>query len=127
MSSYKEKRAKYFEEVLRLHYQEGLSPKKIAKILPLAHSTIELWITNFAVENNISKFSSYEVIKSKLPKPSEEEKMTDDEIKALKAENLILRRQVRDAEMRADLYNEIINVAEKQFNIPIRKKAGAKQ
>lgn len=31
------------------------------------------------------------------------------------------------ANMRADAYNELINVAEKQFNISIRKKAGAKQ
>ena len=127
MLSYKENRAKFFNEALRLHYQEGLSSKRIEKILPISHTTIDRWIANFAVENNISKFSTYEVIKSKLPKSSEEEKMTADEIKALKAENLKLRRQVRDAEMRADLYNEIINVAEKQFNIPIRKKAGAKQ
>ena len=127
MSSTKENRAKYFEEALRLHYQEGLTSRRIEKILPVCHTTIDRWFTKFAVENNISKFSTYEVIKSKLPKPSEEEKMTTDEIKALKAENLKLRRQVRDAEMRADLYNEIINVAEKQFNILIRKKAGAKQ
>lgn len=29
--------------------------------------------------------------------------------------------------MRADLYEEIINVAEKKFDIQIRKKAGTKQ
>ena len=127
MLSYKENRAKYFNEALLLHYQEGLSSKRIEKILPISHATIDRWIAKFAVENNISKFSTYEVIKSKLPRPSEEKKMTTDEIKALKAENLKLRRQVREAEMRADLYNEIINVAEKQFNILIRKKAGAKQ
>ena len=127
MSIYSENRAKYFEEALRLHYQEGLNSRRIEKILPISHTTVNRWIAKFAVENNISRFSSYEVIKSKLPKPSEEEKMTAEEIKALKAENLKLRRQMHDAEMRADLYNEIINVAEKQFNIPIRKKAGAKQ
>jgi hypothetical protein len=29
--------------------------------------------------------------------------------------------------MRADAFDEMINVAERQFNIQIRKKAGAKQ
>lgn len=38
-----------------------------------------------------------------------------------------LERELREARMRADLYNEIINVAEKKFDIQIRKKAGTKQ
>lgn len=67
------------------------------------------------------------MVKSKLPKEPVEEKMTSEEVKVMKAENLKLRQQLRDAELRADLFNEIINVAEKQFNIPIRKKVGAKR
>ncbi len=31
------------------------------------------------------------------------------------------------AEIKAEAYDEMINVAEAKFNIPIRKKAGAKQ
>lgn len=34
---------------------------------------------------------------------------------------------LREASLRADLYNEIISVAEKKYNVPIRKKAGARQ
>ena len=49
------------------------------------------------------------------------------EIKKLKAEKARLESDLRMAEMKADLYNEMINVAEKQFNISIRKKAGVKQ
>ena len=50
-----------------------------------------------------------------------------DEVKALKAEISRLKRELADESLRADAYNEMINVAEKRFNIPIRKKAGAKQ
>jgi len=45
----------------------------------------------------------------------------------LQSEVARLRKALREASMRADLYDEMINVAEKQFNISIRKKAGTKQ
>ena len=48
------------------------------------------------------------------------------EIKALKEEIGRLQVKLQKAELRADLYDEMINVAERQFNIPIRKKSGAK-
>ena len=38
-----------------------------------------------------------------------------------------LERELSEARMERDLYNEIINVAEKRFDIQIRKKAGTKQ
>lgn len=38
-----------------------------------------------------------------------------------------LEKELQDARLLADLYNEIINVAEKKFDIQIRKKAGTKQ
>jgi len=38
-----------------------------------------------------------------------------------------LQAQVKQASLRADAYDEMINVAESKFNIAIRKKAGAKQ
>lgn len=41
----------------------------------------------------------------------------------LKAKEISL----RETRLRADLYDEIINVAEKRYNVPIRKKAGTRQ
>ncbi len=38
-----------------------------------------------------------------------------------------LERELQEARMLSDIYNEIINVAEEKFNIQIRKKAGTKQ
>ena len=49
------------------------------------------------------------------------------DLQSLKAEVSRLRKALREESMRAELYNEIINVAEEQFKIPIRKKAGTKQ
>ena len=38
-----------------------------------------------------------------------------------------LERELEEARLRADLYDEIINFAEKKFDIQIRKKAGTKR
>ena len=38
-----------------------------------------------------------------------------------------LEAQLLRAEIKAEAYDELINVAEAKFRIPIRKKAGAKQ
>ena len=118
-AGHRAKRERYYAEVIRYHYQDGLSDRKISKIIPVHRTTITRWILNFALENNLSRYSSYEMVKSKLPQQASVVNLTDAEIKSLQEENLKLRRQLQEAELRADLYNEIINVAEKQFNISI--------
>ena len=47
-------------------------------------------------------------------------------IQELQAELKELRAQLTKAEIKAEAYEELINVAEAKFKIPIRKKAGAK-
>ena len=51
---------------------------------------------------------------------------TNEEIKALKAQITRLEKDLDNARIKAELYNEMINVAEQHFNIRIRKKSGAK-
>ena len=58
--------------------------------------------------------------------PEDDEPMPDD-VESLQAELKRLRRELTKAEIKAEAYDEMINVAESQFNIKIRKKAGAKQ
>ncbi|MCQ2210345.1 MAG: hypothetical protein MJZ34_08640 [Paludibacteraceae bacterium] len=43
-----EKELKYFKEVIRLHYEEGYGEDRIAKILPVGHTTASRWIAIFA-------------------------------------------------------------------------------
>ena len=54
------------------------------------------------------------------------EKLPTD-VQELQAELKRLRAQLTKAEIKAEAYDELINVAEAKFNIQIRKKAGAKQ
>lgn len=118
-----EKQRKYFHEVIRLHYEEGYGEDRIEKILPIGHTTVSRWIAIFVKENG--KISG----QSEMQKPQEQLPVENntDEVQALKQRVKELEAQLLRAEIKAEFYDEMINVAEAKFRIPIRKKAGAKQ
>lgn len=119
-----EKRNKYYDEVIRLYTQEGLGRTKISRIIPVGETTISRWIRNFASENQVKVIMKRRTfINSGTPIADAE----NTEIKDLQAEIARLKKELTHESLRADTFNELINVAEKQFNISIRKKAGAKQ
>ncbi|MBO7638664.1 MAG: hypothetical protein J6S91_06770 [Treponema sp.] len=118
------KRDLYYDHVIRLYYEEGLGNKKISHIIPVNPSTVTTWIRNFANEHPEKikmrrKHSNFHHADASSDLPND--------VKALKAEISRLQKELAHESLRADAYDEMINVAEKRFNIPIRKKAGAKQ
>lgn len=115
----------YYEEVIRLHEGEGYGVHKIAKILPIGHSTVWRWIRKFAAGNEVKTEAMSSTKRTRaVPAASD---VGNGELQSLRAELSALRGRLRRAEMRADLYEEIISVAEKRFKVEIRKKAGAGQ
>ncbi|MEG0453961.1 MAG: transposase [Bacteroides sp.] len=74
------------------------------------------WIRIFAPEFKLEE----------VPMKSPSSKSSD-EILALKRQLQQQALELKKEKMRADFYDEMINVAEEKFNIPIRKKAGTKQ
>lgn len=130
MGKTKENQALYYDEVIRLYFEEGLGSLRITHLIPVSRSTILRWIRNFVSENPEYRYQMQKASTPKLVDPAaieRQEKASLEEIKALKEELGRLRVELQKAELRADLYDEMINVAEKQFNIPIRKKVGVKQ
>ena len=73
------------------------------------------------MKNNSKKTEPSE----QVPAPQSQPESND--VKELQEELKRLRAQLRDAEIKVEAYDELINVAEAKFNIQIRKKAGAKQ
>lgn len=51
--SYTKKQRLYFNEVIRLHYEEGLGEERNARILPIGHTTASRWIAIFAKEKGM--------------------------------------------------------------------------
>ncbi len=116
------KRAKYLKEVLRLYYEEGYGVSEIARVFPISKATVSNWIRTFAGENH----HTLEVMKRKSPieqsaKPSQEESP-----ETLKRRIKELEKQLSNAEMRAEAYKTMIEVAE-SMGMPVRKKATAKR
>ncbi len=56
-----------------------------------------------------------------------EKRTESEEVVELKRQLQQTKLALQKEKMRADFYNEMINVAEETLNIPIRKKAGTKQ
>ena len=63
----------------------------------------------------------------KEPQMSNPSRNQSKEVEALQKRVGELEVQLRQVEIKAEFYDEMISVAEAKFKIPIRKKAGAKQ
>ena len=122
----------YYDKAIDLYVREGLSFRQIAKILPVSKTTIMRWIAIFAEGNphaqrmvKLTTNVKTRKVESVQPEP-QDAKMPED-IKSLQEEVIRLRAQLEKAEIKAEAYEELVNVAESKFKISIRKKAGAKQ
>lgn len=111
--------------------KQGLSIRQIAKEIGIAKSAIHRWLFIFAEEKPTVMTEKKPMpkrvtgIEAPMDKPSAAEATSSN---VTQKETIArLERELKDARMLADLYNEMINVAEKKFDIQIRKKAGIKQ
>lgn len=123
MSSYILQREKYLDKVIKLR-STGMSIGRISKIIPVAETTIRRWCAKFAPPTQ-QVYSTMK--KTAHTKHSEQSQSLPQDVLSLQAELKKLRAQLVDAEIKAEAYNELIEVAESKFCIQIRKKAGAKQ
>ena len=100
-------------EIVRLHYLEGVSQSELARRYDTAQSVVWRIIRTFASENDkIALLMKNEPVDSQA-----------EEIKALKAEILELKKKLYEETMRADFCDTMVDVAEEMFGIEIRKKA----
>lgn len=122
------KKDQYYKKALDLYVKDHQSVWQISKIIPVNRTTIWRWISTFAAYDQESYVMKKKDIQTPSPMihPVHEEPMPDD-IESLRAELKRLRSELTKAEIKAEAYEEMINVAESQFDIQIRKKAGVKQ
>ena len=112
------RRDQYYDKVISIYQETGYGRRRIAKMVPVGEKTIARWIANFVAENG--------TVTPQTVMPSNQENHNEG-LEALQKEVADLKKQLKYQEMRADAYDTMIDIAEKKFNIPIRKKAGAKQ
>ncbi len=87
-----------------------------------SHSTVLNWLRkygNFDWENQTP---------SNMPKTQEQKLLElEQKVKLLKKQKAFLEKQVETADKKAIIFDMMINLAEKEFNIPIRKKCSPGQ
>jgi transposase len=121
---WKEKHRLFYDKVIDMHFNHGMGYQKISQIVPVSKSGICKWIINFESESGNQYPKVMKRVKQK-PVGKSTSEVTD--AKTLQDKISSLERQLRKEKLRADAYDTMIDIAEKKFNIPIRKKAGAKQ
>lgn len=124
-----ELREKYLDRVLHLYRREHLLLSEIAQIIPVSPDTIASWIAIFGGLKPVPRREQIDMTSKKsIPRLSAEaEDSKDRQIRALLKEIKELKKESKKDRIRADLYQEMIRIAEDRFNIEIVKKPGAKQ
>ena len=98
-----EKQRLYFNEVIRLHYEEGMGEDRISRILPIGHTTASRWIAIFAMEKG--RISKETVMGKRKVKPEAQPQSEQD--KVLKKRFKKLEARLLQAEIKAGAYDEM--------------------
>lgn len=110
-----------------------MSIREISEKTGVAKSAVHRWLCIFAGENppemKTKPTPPKRVTGIQVPetKWKTSRKSASDADETIEEKIARLERELEEARLRADLYDEIINVAEKKFDIQIRKKAGTKR
>jgi len=87
-----------------------------------ARSTIVNWLRKFG------KFDWENQTPSNMPKSQEQKLMElEQQVKLLQKQKALLEKQVEQADRKAILFDIMIDIAEKEYNIPIRKNSSPDQ
>jgi transposase len=123
-ASYKETHKQFSptikRSVVRAVTEGGLSIKEAQTAYGIKEKrTIINWLEHVKRENDELVASNTSVVDTK--------KSTDSSAKDLQADNEVLKKQLQEAQLKIAALNTLIDVAEEQLKINIRKKPGAKQ
>ena len=128
------KRQKTLEEkqmIVKAHLLNHIPIPQLCVDFGITRTTIYRWISTFAdgkVRERISKgIPNVKPNPLSMPKKQNVEESAADELARLREENKRLSEALKMAEWMNHAKDVMIDEAEKAFNIPIRKKSGAKQ
>jgi transposase len=88
------------------------------------HGKILKWMVHFGIEDKFIKNTNF--VSMPTQKKDKEQSSEDFETLKLKKRIAELERQLQTAEMKAIAFSTMVDIAEKEFNIPIRKKHNTK-
>lgn len=91
---------------------------------PAENGKITMWMRKFGIEDKFIKNINF--VSMPTRKKDKEQSSEDFETLKLKKRIAELEKQLQTAEMKAIAFSTMVDIAEKEFNIPIRKKHNTK-
>jgi transposase len=91
---------------------------------PAENGKVTMWMRKLGIEDKFVKNTNF----GSMPKRKKEVEVESDDFETLKLKKRIeeLQKQLQTAEMKAISFSTMVDVAETEFNIPIRKKHNTK-
>ena len=91
---------------------------------PAENGKITMWMRKFGIEDKFVKKTNFD----RMSTQKKEKSQTSDDFETLKLKKRIaeLEKQLQTAEMKAIAFSTMVDIAEKEFNIQIRKKHNTK-
>ncbi len=108
-------------QIIEEYMRSGESMEAFQVKYGMGHCTLSRWMTNFGLSNTTQR--QYIEMKKKLTE-SPEKTLRE---RTLEAKVAQLEKELKAEKLRAEVANIMIDVAEEELGIDIRKKAGAKQ
>ena len=115
------------EQAIHEYLVEGKTYRQLAKKYDISRSTINKWILIHQGIHDLPRskrqhsYDLQQMTRKKIPKP--QVPLNPDAAEKIRQ----LEQQLAYEKLRADALDTMINIAEKQLNIDIRKKSGAQQ
>jgi transposase-like protein len=116
-------------QVIHEYLETGVGYRKLAAKYGISRTTINKWVMIHQGVHNISATQKQQqyylsaMNSTKEKKPQQEQQ----ELEAMQEKITLLEKQLQWEKLRADALDIMINVAEKQLDITIRKKSGSQQ
>ena len=108
-------------QIIREYMTSGESMERFQSKHGMGHCTLSRWMTNFGLSNTPQR--QYIEMKKKLSEPAENPVKE----RILEARVAQLEKELKAEKLKTEAINAMIDVAEEELGIDIRKKAGAKQ
>lgn len=113
-------------EILQRFYQSGQTMDRFQEENHMGHCTLSKWMSIFAKETNLPPLNTRVMAKiDDMEKRKQKASALD--VKHLELEVERLKKELEYEKLKSMAYSTMIDVAEEELHINIRKKAGAKQ
>jgi transposase-like protein len=117
------------EQIIQEYLNTGCGYRKLQAKYGISRNTICIWVQVYQGVHNLPpiELQQKHYISHMAKKAKQEQSGTSENQAALLQKIAALEKQLAHQELKAEVLDTLINVAEKQLNITIRKKAGTQQ